>query len=109
MPSGLEILQETIETCKAVGEGLGSVEGASSDWESALAEIAERLDGIAGSFFFKTMPSIPASRACQRDAVSLAELRNGGDWSAFPQGLEKLRKSVETLAQKATMKGTVLT
>lgn len=109
MPSGLEILQETIEICKVVGDSLDSGDGVSKEWEPALVEIADRLSGLTPSFFFKTMPSVPASRACQREAAALKELCERRDWSDFPQGVEKLQKSVRALADKATMKGVTLT
>lgn len=109
MPSGLEILQETIEACKAVGDGLGSQEGVSEEWEPAVAQLVEALDGLTSSFFFKTMPSIPAARACQRDVAALKALVDQGDLSGFSRGLENVQKAVAILADKATMRGITLT
>ena len=109
MPSGLEILQEAIETCKAVRGGLESVNEMSPEWVPTLDDIVDTLSGLSPSFFFKTMPSVPASRACQRAAASLKETVDKADWSGFPVHLENLQGEIKTLAEKATMKGTTLT
>ena len=109
MPSGLEILQETIGSCRAMAEALGSADGASAEGRPSIAGIGDRLTVLSSSFFFKTMPSVPATRACQRDAAALRELIGRGEWSGFPRALEKLEGSVQALAQKAGMKGTSLT
>ncbi|MDP6401923.1 MAG: hypothetical protein QF467_00060 [SAR202 cluster bacterium] len=109
MPSGLEILQEAIETCKAVRDGLESVNEVSPGLAPTLDGIVNTLSGLSPSFFFKTMPSVPASRACQRAAVGLKETVDKADWTELPAGLEKLQVEIKILAEKATMKGTTLT
>ena len=109
MPSGLELLQQTIQTCDSVVEGVGSSDGAPEKWKPAMADIAETLKGLTASFFFKTTPSVPATRTCQRDAAALKDLLDQGDWSGFAEALDRLRKSVKGLAEKASMKGTILT
>ncbi len=109
MPSGLEILQETIQACDTMVDGLDSSEGAREERKLAVAEIAETLKDLSPSFFFKTTPSVPATRACQRDVATLNDLFDETDWSGFPNALDKLQKAVKVLAEKASMRGTVLT
>ena len=109
MPSGLEILHATVEVCEAVTEGLDALGEGSQECKASVAEIAGELNGMAGSFYFKTMPSVPASRTCHRKAEGLRLLVDRGDRAEFPRGLEELRESVTALAEKARMKGTTLT
>ncbi len=109
MQSGQEMLDEAVATCKRIAAGLGSEAGASQAWENSVTEIVEKFDEVSGTFFFKTMPSVPATRACLKDAAALLELRNQGDWTAFGPATETLIASSQTLIEKAGMKGTVLT
>ncbi|MDP6713556.1 MAG: hypothetical protein QF368_02855, partial [SAR202 cluster bacterium] len=57
--SGQELLDESIASCKQIVEGLGAQNEA---WETSMVEIVEKFDEISGTFFFKTMPSVPAAR-----------------------------------------------
>jgi hypothetical protein len=98
-----------VEVCEAVAEGLDPLDYGPEGWKESVTEIAGDLNRMAGSFYFKTMPSVPASRACHRDAEALKLLSDRGDWTDFPEGLAKLRESVMALAEKARMKGTTLT
>ena len=104
--SGQELLDESIASCKQIADGLGAQDEA---WEASLVEIVEKFDEISGTFFFKTMPSVPASRACFREAEALKGLCDAADWAVFPDGLVALGKSADGLAEKAKMKGTTLT
>ena len=109
MQSGQEMLDEAIAICKQAADGLASESGASQAWEDSVTEIVQKFDDVSGTFFFKTMPSIPATKACLRDATALLGHRNQADWSAFGTAIETLIASAQTLIGKAGMKGTVLT
>ena len=104
--SGQELLDESIATCRQIAEGLGTQNEA---WETSLAEIVEKFDEVSGTFFFKTMPSIPATRGAARDAAALLELRNSQDWEGFGQALPGFIESAQNVIEKAGMKGTTLT
>ena len=108
MQSGQEMLEETITICERMAEDLAS-EAGSPAWEKSVTEIASKFGEVSGTFFFKTMPSVPATRACLRDATTLLELSNQSDWAAFGPASETLIASAQTLIEKAGMKGTVLT
>ena len=109
MTSGQEFLEETTAACREIAEGLGSADGASQAWEDSIAEIVEKFDKVSGTFFFKTMPSVPATRTCHRDASALLELRRGEQWNDFGPALTEMIKGAQTLIEKAGMKGTTLT
>ena len=104
--SGQELLNKSIATCRQIAEGLGSQNEA---WESSLAEIVEKFDEVSGTFFFKTMPSIPHTRSTVREATALLELRNNKDWEGFGLALPHLIKSAQNVIEKAGIKGTTLT
>ncbi|HAL47293.1 MAG: hypothetical protein FI707_03815 [SAR202 cluster bacterium] len=105
-PSGQELLDQSIAACKEVAEGLGDQ---NKDWETSVAEIVENFGEVSGTFFFKTMPSIPAARTAVKDATALLELKNQGDWSGFAPALEQMIKTAQNVIDKAGMKGTTLT
>jgi hypothetical protein len=109
MQSGQEMLEEAVATCRQIADGLASQAGASQAWEDSMTEIVEKFDEVSGTFFFKTMPSVPVTRGCLRDAAALLELRKEGDWAACGPATETLIASAQTLIEKAGMKGTVLT
>ena len=104
--SGQELLDESIDTCKKIASGLGDQDPA---WEASLAEIVEKFDEVSGTFFFKTMPSIPATRGAAREATALLELRASQDWEGFGRALPGLIKSAQNVIEKAGMKGITLT
>ncbi|MCH7800702.1 MAG: hypothetical protein IIC24_04065 [Chloroflexi bacterium] len=104
--SGQELLDESIASCKQISEGLGAQNEA---WETSLVEIVEKFGEISGTFFFKTMPSVPATRGAVRDAAAVLELRQSGDWDNFGPALDKLIASAQNVIEKAGMKGTTLT
>ena len=109
MPSGQEYLGETTANCKEIADGLGADEHASQAWEDSLTEIVEKLEEVSGSFFFKTLPSIPVTRTCSRESTALLEMRRNGKWDEFAPALEQLIRSAQDLIDKAGMRGTTLT
>ena len=104
--SGQDMLDEAIAACEQVADGLGSQNQA---WEDSVTEIAGKFGEVSGTFFFKTMPSIPPTRTCSRDATALLELRKKDDWDGFGPALEQFIKSAQSVIEKAGMKGTTLT
>ena len=104
--SGQEMLDETIHTCEKIADGLGTQNQA---WEDSVTEIVAKFGDVSGTFFFKTMPSIPVTRACGRDATALLEMREQNDWDGFGSGIETLIQSAQNVIEKAGMKGTTLT
>lgn len=109
MLSGQELLADTASICREVVAVLDANEPASQAWETSLAEIVEKFDELSGTFFFKTMPSIPVTRGCQRDAKAMSELSSQGKWGEFGPALEQLIQSSQIVIEKAGMKGTTLT
>ena len=104
--SGQEMLDETVAVCEKITDGLGARNRA---WEESIAEIVAKFGDVSGTFFFKTMPSIPVTRACGRDAEVLLALRENDDWDSFGPGLQQLISSAQNVIEKAGMKGTTLT
>ncbi len=104
--SGQEMLDETINTCEKIADGLGAQNQA---WEDSVTEIVAKFGDVSGTFFFKTMPSIPVTRACSRDAEALLALRENSDWDSFGPGMQRLISSAQNVIEKAGMKGTTLT
>ena len=104
--SGQEMLDETINTCKEIAEGL---EMQNSNWQVSIVEIVEKFEEISETFFFKTMPSIPPTRTAMRESSSLLELKRSEDWDDFATCLVALISSAQNVIEKAGMKGTTLT
>ncbi len=104
--SGQEMLDETVAVCEKIADGLGARNRA---WEESIIEIVAKFGDVSGTFFFKTMPSIPVTRACSRDAESLLALRERDDWDSFGPGMQRLISSAQNVIEKAGMKGTTLT
>ena len=104
--SGQEMLDEIISACKSIADGLGAQ---NQDWENSVAEIVDKFEEVSGTFFFKTMPSVPVTRTTMRDAASALELKNASEWDGMDTALETLIASSQTLIEKAGMKGTTLT
>ena len=104
--SGQEMLDQSIATCERIVNGL---EAQDSTWETSVVEIVEKFDEISGTFFFKTMPSIPPTRTAMRDADALLNLKEQGNWDDFGSQLTKLISSAQQVIEKAGMKGTTLT
>ncbi len=104
--SGQEMLDETINTCKEIADGL---EIQNPDWQVSIVEIVEKFEEISETFFFKTMPSIPPTRTAMRESSSLLELKRSKDWDDFATSLVTLISSAQNVIEKAGMKGTTLT
>ena len=104
--SGQELLEESIANCEKIADGLGAQNQA---WETSITEIMEKFGEISGTFFFKTMPSVPATRTVQRESEACLEVRNSEDWDKFGPAIESLIKSSQSLIEKAGMKGVTLT
>lgn len=100
------MLEATIATCEKIAGGLGEQNHA---WEESISEIVEKFGEVSGTFFFKTMPSIPVTRTSMRDAAALLELGNQSDWQNFDPALNQLIMSAQDLIEQAGMKGTTLT
>ncbi len=104
--SGQELLEQSIANCQQIADGLGTVNPA---WETSVVEILEKFDEISDTFFFKTMPSVPAARAVVRESSSVLTMRQSEDWDSFGPAIEQLIASSQTLIEKAGMKGVTLT
>ena len=104
--SGQEMLDQSIATCERIADGLSVRDAA---WETSVVEIADKFGEISGTFFFKTMPSIPPTRTAMRDADALLSLKDQGNWDDFGPQLTKLIASAQDVIEKAGMKGTTLT
>ncbi len=104
--SGQEMLDSAIATCEKIADGLAAQ---NQDWENSVTEIVDKFGEVGGTFFFKTMPSIPATRASMRDAEAALELKEDGDWEKFGPALTQLIGGAQSLIEKAGMKGTTLT
>lgn len=104
--SGQQLLEESITNCQQIAQGLGTVNAA---WETSMVEILEKFDEISDTFFFKTMPSVPAARAVVRESSAALSLRQNEDWDDFGPAIEKLIASSQNLIDKAGMKGVTLT
>jgi hypothetical protein len=109
MQSGQEMLEETVAVCRQIADGLAGQDGGSQAWEDSVTEIVDKFGEVSGTFFFKTMPSVPVTRKCLGDAKALLDLRDQGSWTAFGPATEALIVSAQTVIEKAGMKGTVLT
>ncbi len=100
------MLDETIYACKSIADGLVAQ---NQDWENSVAEIVEKFEEVSGTFFFKTMPSVPVTRTTMRDAASALELKNASEWDGMGTALETFIASSQNLIEKAGMNGTTLT
>ena len=104
--SGQEMLEQSIETCQKIADGLADQDQA---WEASVVEIVEKFNEVSGTFFFQTMPSVPPTRTAMRDADALLGLKGQADWDGFGPALTKLIASAQDVIEKAGMKGTTLT
>jgi len=109
MPSGSENLTSLITGCRALAQGLEKAPGQGAAWKAKAEELLKSLEGMQGKFFFKTIPSVPPTKAT---LAALAECQGAKDkaaWKDFPTALANFEKSVADLAYKATMPGTQIT
>ncbi len=104
--SGQELLDESIVNCQKIANGLGAQNHA---WETSITEILEKFGEISGTFFFKTMPSVPATRAVQRESAACLEVRQSEDWNKLGPAIDSLIENSQSLIEKAGMKGVTLT
>jgi hypothetical protein len=104
--SGQEMLDESINCCKKIADGLGKQ---NKTWEASVEQIIEKFEEVSDTFFFKTMPSVPVTRTAMREAASLLDFKDGGDWSNFEAGLQTMIATAQAVIEKAGMKGTTLT
>ena len=104
--SGQELLEETIDVSTKIVDNLDTH---NQDWANSVSEIIAKFEEVSGTFFFKTMPSFPATRSNLKDANEVLELKTKNDWTNFETALEKLIKSSQNVLDKAGMKGTMLT
>lgn len=104
--SGQQMLDESIAICNQLADGLGKKNEA---WENSVTEIVEKFGEVSGTFFFKTMPSIPATRNCMRSAAAALEVKKSADWDKFGPALDQLIKNAQNVIEQAGMKGTTLT
>lgn len=104
--SGQEMLEITIEMCTGVVGALRDEDGV---WKGSITEIIEKFDAVSGTFFFKTMPSVPCTRQAMRDAETLSNIQAEGNLSEFDPALVELIESAQTVIEKAGMKGVTLT
>lgn len=100
------MLDEAVATCWRIADGLGAQ---SQAWEDSITEIVEKFDEVSDTFFFKTMPSIPVTRNCNRAASAALELKSAQDWDSFGPALEELIANAQNVIDKAGMRGTTLT
>ena len=117
MPKGQENVDKIIETCRDMISTLG---GLSFDGNVTVEKATEQITGIieglqeiSGKFFLKSNPSIPPSTACLKSAGELAGIfqayEEGQDSTKVQTALENFIKAFESLAQKASMRSTVIT
>ena len=104
--SGQQMLDQSIETCQQIADGLGAQNQA---WETSVVEIVDKFGEVSGTFFFNTMPSIPATRTAMRDADALLNLKSQENWDEFGPALTKLITSAQNVIEQAGMKGITLT
>ena len=109
MPSGQELLEETTTYCETIVAELTEGKTSSEEWISSLTEIIEKFEKVSGTFFFKTIPSLPPTKACHSKTSALLGLLNSKQWDEFGPALSEMIKSAQTLIEKAGMKGTILT
>ena len=104
--SGQELLDESIVDCEKIANGLGAQ---NQDWEQSFIEILDKFAEISGTFFFKTMPSVPTTRAVHRESAACLEIRRSEDWDKFGPAIDSLIENSQNLIEKAGMKGVTLT
>jgi len=117
MPKGQENVDKMIETCRDMISTFGNMSfDGNVNAEKATEQITgivEGLQEISGKFFLKSNPSIPPTSACLKSAGALAEIlrayEEGKDSTKVQVALDSFIKAFESLAQKASMRSTVIT
>lgn len=117
MPKGQENVNEIINTCRDIITALDNVSPAGNvNVERATEQITGMIEGlqeISGKFFLKSNPSIPPSTACLKSVRELAGIlqtyAGEQDATKFLTAMENFKTAFESLAQKASMRSTVIT
>ena len=117
MPKGQENVDKIIEICRDMIPTIGkrSFDG-KVDVEKAseqINSITGGLEEISGKFFLKSNPSIPPTTACLKSAGAISEIlqayEEGQDSANVQTALDNFIKAFESLAEKASMRSTVIT
>ena len=117
MPKGQENVDKIIEICRDM---VSTIDKLSFDGKVDAGKASEQinsitggLEEISGKFFLKSNPSIPPTTACLKSAVALAEIlqasEGGLDSTKVQTALNNFIKAFESLAEKASMRSTVIT
>jgi len=117
MPKGQENVDKIIEICR---EMIPVIDKVSVDGKVDVQKASEQinsitggLEDISGKFFLKSNPSIPPTTACLKSAAALLEIlqtyEEGQDSTDIQAGLDNFIKAFESLAEKASMRSTVIT
>jgi hypothetical protein len=117
MPKGQENVDKMIDICRDMISTIGSVSFDGNISVKTATEqitaIMEGLEEISGKFFLKSNPSIPPTNACLKSAGAFAEIlktyEEGQDSTIVQNGLADFIRAFESLAQKASMRSTVIT
>jgi len=117
MPKGQDNVDKMIDICRDMISTFGSVSfDGNMNVETATEQITAIMEGlqeISGKFFLKSNPSIPPTNACLKSAGAFAEIlkayEEGQDSANLQNGLADFTKAFESLAQKASMRSTVIT
>jgi len=117
MPKGQENVDKIIEICRDM---IPTIDKLSFDGKVDVEKALEQLDTItggleeiSGKFFLKSNPSIPPTTACLKSVGALVEIlqtyEEGQDSTNVQTALDHFIKSFESLAEKASMRSTVIT
>jgi hypothetical protein len=117
MPKGQENVDEIIDTCRDIIATLDNLSSAGNvNVGKATEQITGMIEGlqeISGKFFLKSNPSIPPSTACLKSARELSGVlqtyAGEQDSTKFLTAMENFNMAFESLAQKASMRSTVIT
>lgn len=122
MSQGLTNLDQIIEGCQSIADGIGELDGDPLGGDhlggelQSVKQMEEQLEGLKDKFFMKTVAAVPATKVCL-DSVgkmlqALEECR-GGEGEEAISALKKeftgFREAVELLLEKSQMRGTTLT
>ena len=117
MPKGQDNVDKIIEICRDM---IFAIDKLSFNGMTDVEKTSEQINGIiggleeiSGKFFLKSNPSIPPTTACLKSAGALAEVlqnyEDGRDSTNIQTALDSFIKAFESLAEKASMRSTVLT
>ena len=110
LSKGQENLQEAIDTCQQASTSLAEASAAeAAQAKTSLQEVLTSLQEVSDKFFLKTMMSVPPTKACKTEAVSVEQVIHEQNWNALPAAVDKLQKATKALVTKAKMDGTTIT